>query len=245
MEKITAIKIHTFLTNYFIDSEDPISPPGVKDHGLLESALVRKDMTGGGVDIFEGIYNKAAALFHGIISNHTFYNGNKRTALMSTLVYLGENGYWLTKCNDEEMFEFTRKIAAHELTDNRDNEIMIISEWLRTNSRRREIRDKRMSLMELKDSLSRFDFEIPMIKSKNNCLDIIKDGVFITSIRHKGSNGAEDYDVKYIKGLRRRLQLTPDYGIDSMQFYGEKGFDLTINEHMKIRNKVMLWLAKI
>lgn len=245
MEKTTAVKIHSFLTSYFQDSEDPISPPGVKDHGLLESALIRKDMTAGGADIFEGVFNKAAALFHGIISNHTFYNGNKRAALMSTLVYLGEHGHWLTKCDDEEMFEFTRKIAAHELTDKRDDEIMIIAEWLRTNSRRREIRDKRMSFFELKESLSRFDFEISMVKSKKNCLDITKNGKFITSIRHKGSNGAEDYDVKYIKGLRRRLKLTPDYGIDSMQFYGEKGFEDTVNEHMKIRNKVMRWLAKI
>ncbi|BDR35447.1 type II toxin-antitoxin system death-on-curing family toxin [Photobacterium damselae] len=245
MEKETAIKVHTFLTDYFAQSEDPISPPGVKDHGLLESALIRKDMTGGGKDIFEGVFNKAAALFHGIISNHTFYNGNKRTALMATLVYLGEHGYWLTKCDDEEMFEFTRKIAAHELTEQREHEIQHIAEWLRTNSRRREIRDKRMSFLELKDSLSRFNFEISTVKSKNNCLDITKDGSFVTSIRHKGSNGAEDYDVKYIKGLRRRLQLTPEYGIDSMQFYGEKGVTATLNEHMKIRNQVMRWLAKI
>ncbi|MFA0372798.1 type II toxin-antitoxin system death-on-curing family toxin, partial [Vibrio sp. 10N.222.54.F6] len=110
------IRIHEYLTEYFEDGEDPISPPGVKDLGLLESAVVRKDMTAGGQDIFEGIFNKSAALFHGVISNHSFYNGNKRAALMSTLVYLGENGYWVTKCDDEEMFEFTRQIAAHELS---------------------------------------------------------------------------------------------------------------------------------
>lgn len=243
MNTDTVIKIHEYLTDYFQNSEDPISPPGVKDLGLLDSAVVRKDMTGGAKDIFEGAFNKSAALFHGIISNHSFYNGNKRTALMSTLVYLGENGYWVTKCNDEEMFEFTRKIAAHELSLNRNEEIMIISDWLRVNSRRRELRDKMLNFNELKSVLSNFNYEIEI--GKNNCCDITKDGKFITSIRYKGNKGSEDYDVKYIKGLRRRLKLTPEYGVDSLEFYSIKGVSETLNKYMRVRHNVMKWLAKI
>ncbi|XNG98787.1 type II toxin-antitoxin system death-on-curing family toxin [Vibrio cyclitrophicus] len=200
-------------------------------------------MTAGGQDIFEGIFNKSAALFHGVISNHSFYNGNKRAALMSTLVYLGENGYWVTKCDDEEMFEFTRQIAAHELSEDRNEEISIIADWLRVNSRRREIRDKRLSFNDLKAVLSNFGYEIEV--GRNNCCDIIKDGEFITSIRYKGTRGAEDYDVKYIKGLRRRLKLTPEYGVDSLEFYSIKGVSDTLSKYMKVRHKVMRWLAKI
>lgn len=243
MNKETVIKVHEYLTDYFIDSEDPISPPGVKDHGLLESAVVRKDMTGGGQEIFEGVFNKAAALFHGIISNHSFFNGNKRTALMSTLVYLGDNGYWVTKCDDSEMFEFTRKVAAHEISSDRDREIQIIATWLKANSRRREIRDKRLSFSELKEILSCFGYDINV--GRKNCCDIFYNDVFVTSIRYKGKNGAEDYDVKYIKGLRRRLKLTPDYGVDSLEFYKIKGVNDTLNKYMKVRHQVMRWLAKI
>lgn len=243
MNHHTVVKIHEYLTEYFIDSEDPISPPGVKDLGLLQSAVIRKDMTACSKDIFEGVFNKSAALFHGIISNHSFYNGNKRAALMSTLVYLGENGYWVTKCEDEEMFEFTRKIAAHELSDNRSDEIAIISDWLRTNSRRREIRDKRLSFNELKDILSNFGYEVEI--GRNNCCHINKDGELVTGIRYKGTRGAEDYDVKYIKGLRRRLQLTPEFGVDSLEFYSTKGVSDTLNKYMKVRHNVMRWLAKI
>ncbi len=148
MNKDTVIKVHEFLTEYFAESEDPISPPGVKDEGLLDSAVVRKDMTAGNCDIFEGVFNKAAALFHGVINNHAFYNGNKRSALLSTIVYLGENGYWVTKCDDAEMFEFTRQIAAHELHEDRKQEISIIAEWLKLNSRRRDIREKRLNLQQ-------------------------------------------------------------------------------------------------
>lgn len=243
MNTETAIKIHEYLTEYFVDGEDPISPPGVKDAGLLDSAVARKDMTAGSQDIFEGVFNKAAALFHGIISNHSFYNGNKRTALMSTLVYLGENGYWVTKCTDEEMFEFTRKTAAHELSEDRNEEIKIISNWLKINSRRREIRDKVLNYHELKSILSGFGYEIDI--SRNNCCEVIKDGQFVTSIRYKGSRGAEDYDVKYVKGLRRRLKLTPEYGVDSLEFYSVKGVNETLNKYMRVRHQVMRWLAKI
>ncbi|MEZ9897583.1 type II toxin-antitoxin system death-on-curing family toxin [Vibrio breoganii] len=243
MNTDTVIKIHEYLTEYFIDGDDPISPPGVKDKGLLESAVVRKDMTAGSQDIFAGVFNKSAALFHGIISNHSFYNGNKRAALMSTLAYLGDHGYWVTKCTDEDMFEFTRQIAAHELSADRNEEIAIIANWLRVNSRRREIRDKMLNFNELKDILSNFGYEIEI--SRNNCCNINKDGEFVTSIRYKGKKGAEDYDVKYIKGLRRRLKLTPEYGVDSLEFYSIKGVSDTLNKYMKVRHKVMRWLAKI
>lgn len=243
MNADTVTKIHDFLTVHFADSEDPISPPGVKDEGLLESAVMRKDMTAGTMDIFEGVFNKAAALFHGVINNHAFYNGNKRSALLSTIVYLGECGYWVTKCDDEEMFEFTRKIAAHELHEDRNREISIIADWLKVNSRRREVRDKRLSLQQLKDTLAQFGYEISA--PKKNCCDILMNGDFITTVRFKGAKGNEDYDVKYIKGLRKRLKLTPEYGVDSIQFYGVKGVTEELNRYLKMRHQVMRWLAKI
>ncbi|EHE7894781.1 TPA: type II toxin-antitoxin system death-on-curing family toxin [Vibrio parahaemolyticus] len=243
MNKDTVIKVHEFLTEYFAESEDPISPPGVKDEGLLDSAVVRKDMTAGNCDIFEGVFNKAAALFHGVINNHAFYNGNKRSALLSTIVYLGENGYWVTKCDDAEMFEFTRQIAAHELHEDRKQEISIIAEWLKLNSRRRDIREKRLNLQQLRDILAGFGFEISQPR-KNRC-EVIKDGDVVTTVRFKGAKGAEDYDVKYIKGLRQRLKLTPDYGVDSIQFYGVKGLEDQLNRYIEMRCQVMRWLAKI
>lgn len=239
----TVVKVHEFLTEYFRESEDPISPPGVKDEGLLDSAVSRKDMTAGSKDIFEGVFNKAAALFHGIINNHAFYNGNKRSALLSTIVYLGENGYWVTKCDDEEMFEFTRKIAAHEIHEDRKQELSVISEWLKTNSRRREVREKRLSLQQLRDTLSAFGYEVE--QPQKNCCDVTKNGEYVTSIRFKGAKGAEDYDVKYIRGLRTRLKLTPEYGVDSIQFYSVKGVSEELNRYIKMRHQVMRWLAKI
>lgn len=142
MDAATIVFIHEHLTDFFSDKEDPISPPGVKDLTTIESAAARPLATVGGQDAYPSIFMKAASLFHSIACNHSFHNGNKRAALLSTLYYLSEYGYWVDKCDDDEMYEFTRRMAAHEITDDRRNEVPVISEWLERNSRKQQKGEK-------------------------------------------------------------------------------------------------------
>ena len=72
---------------------------------------------------------------------------------------LSENNYWVDRCSDEEMFEFTRKVAAHELCPNRNNELGEIKHWFEQNSRRRTKYEKQLSLRELKDRLNLCGYE--------------------------------------------------------------------------------------
>lgn len=65
-------------------------PAGVRDYGLLESALYRP-RTGYYADLAE----MAAALFESLIMNHPFVDGNKRVAFFATDVFLRLNGYKL------------------------------------------------------------------------------------------------------------------------------------------------------
>ncbi len=65
-------------------------PEGVRDPGLLESALYRP-RTGYYADLAE----MAAALFESLIMNHPFVDGNKRVAFFATDVFLRLNGYKL------------------------------------------------------------------------------------------------------------------------------------------------------
>jgi death on curing protein len=65
-------------------------PAGVRDLGLLESALYRPQ-TGHYADLAE----MAAALFESLIMNHSFVDGNKRVAFFATDVFLRLNGYRL------------------------------------------------------------------------------------------------------------------------------------------------------
>lgn len=65
-------------------------PAGVRDYGLLESALYRP-RTGHYIDLAE----MAAALFESLIMNHPFIDGNKRVAFFATDVFLRMNSYRL------------------------------------------------------------------------------------------------------------------------------------------------------
>ncbi len=242
MDADIVCRIHEYLVDYFVESEDPISPPGVKSVGLLESACARPLFTAGGREMFDTDFLKASALFHGIISNHCFHNGNKRTGLLSTLYYLGECNYWLERCGDSEIFEFTRQVAAHELCDNRDEEIDMIAQWFEKNSRKVQKGNKEMSFLELRSVLSDFGYELI---EQGTMATIQKDGEVVEQILKRGTQGLSKYDSVYIAELRKRLNLTVSYGVDSARFYGQKGLVSELNDHMQLRCEVFRWLAKI
>ncbi len=73
---------------------------GVRDLGLLESALVRPQ-TG----YYDTLSMQAAALLQSLCQNHCFVDGNKRVAFASTAIFLRMNGYRLgVKPDDGESF---------------------------------------------------------------------------------------------------------------------------------------------
>jgi death-on-curing protein len=84
---------------------------GLRDVGLLESALARPQATFGQDDLYPDLWSKAAALMHSLIRNHLFVDGNKRTALAATGIFLELNGYALTASN-EAVLEFVRQVAV-------------------------------------------------------------------------------------------------------------------------------------
>lgn len=242
MDASTIIFIHEHLTEFFADKEDPISPPGVKDMSTIQSAAARPNATAGGNDAYPTPFFKAAALFHSIAGNHSFHNGNKRAALLSTLYYLSEFGYWVDKCDDNEMYEFTRQVAAHEIAADRNDEVSVIAEWLENNSRRQQKGEKPMKLGALREALGRYDFDLHDL---GKTLEVRRDGEVVASVLKKGAKGFEDYDPPYIAELRKRLGLVPEEGIDSARFYGQKGIAEELNMFMQLRLDVMKRLAKI
>jgi death-on-curing protein len=242
MDASTIVFIHEHLTEFFADKEDPISPPGVKDMSTIQSAAARPNATAGGNDAYPTTFFKAAALFHSIAGNHSFHNGNKRAALLSTLYYLSEFGYWVDKCDDDEMYEFTRQVAAHEIAADRNDEVSVIAEWLENNSRKQQKGEKPMKLGALREALGRYDFDLHDL---GKTLEVRRDGEVVASVLKKGAKGFEDYDPQYIAVLRKRLGLVPEEGIDSARFYGQKGIADELNMFMQLRLDVMRRLAKI
>ena len=68
---------------------------GIRDIGLLESAIVQPRMTFGGEDLYPSLLEKAAALGFSIIMNHPFVDGNKRIghAAMETFLVMNGNSH--------------------------------------------------------------------------------------------------------------------------------------------------------
>lgn len=245
ISKAEALSVHEYLADHYENSDDPISPRGIKNMELLESAVFRPFATAGGQDAYPTVIDKASALFHGVISNHCFHNGNKRAALLLTMCFLDSNGYWIDKCGDEELFEFTRKTAAHEISTKRSDEIKVIKAFLKKNSRKTANGDNPLSFIELSRLLSSAGFEL---EDSGDYLDVVnkKNDKFVTKILKKGRSGMENYDPQYIKKLRKKLGLTATNGWDSARFYQNgRGLTDNIGELLRLRGAVMDWLAKI
>jgi death-on-curing protein len=64
---------------------------GLRDKGLLESAVLNCYQTFGGEELYPGVIEKAAWLAFGICANHPFVDGNKRAAVTSMITILDMN----------------------------------------------------------------------------------------------------------------------------------------------------------
>lgn len=102
--------------------------PGVRDKGLLESALARPrqiHVYGDGPDVVD----MAAAYTAGIVRNHHFVDGNKRTGFILGVLFLELNGY-LFIATEEAAAQTVMGLAAGTLNE------AAFSAWLRANVKR-------------------------------------------------------------------------------------------------------------
>lgn len=83
---------------------------GIRERGLLESAVAAPMMAVFGEELHKTIYNKAAAYLFYITKNHAFLDGNKRTATAASLAFLRANGK-STKYDADEFLEFVVSVA--------------------------------------------------------------------------------------------------------------------------------------
>ncbi len=85
---------------------------GLRDEGLLESALARPQQLAsyGSPSLFE----MAAAYAHGIVKNHPFLDGNKRSGLMCAALFIETNGFHF-EASEESAVERTLAFAAGEI----------------------------------------------------------------------------------------------------------------------------------
>ena len=96
---------------------------GIRDEGLLESALEAPFQTFGGTDIYPTLLQKAARLGFSLVSNHPFVDGNKRIGVHTMLVFLELNGVEID-CTQEELVEVGLSLASGKMSAE------MLFEWL-------------------------------------------------------------------------------------------------------------------
>lgn len=88
---------------------------GILNLELLESAVYRPRTSYGGVEKYKTIFEKAAVLAYSIIKNHPFIDGNKRTSMVSTILFLELNGYRV-QITQEELVKLAIDIASDQIS---------------------------------------------------------------------------------------------------------------------------------
>lgn len=87
---------------------------GLRDRGLLESAVAQPQAWFGGTFAHKGLFAKASAYLFHIVSNHAFVDGNKRVGLLAAQVFLHLNGIVLLG-DSESFYVLTMGVAEGRL----------------------------------------------------------------------------------------------------------------------------------
>lgn len=84
---------------------------GIRDVGLLESALESPFQSYDGEELYPSIQAKAARLCYGLVKNHAMIDGNKRIGVHAMLVFLALNGYEI-EYTQNELSDLILNVAA-------------------------------------------------------------------------------------------------------------------------------------
>ncbi|MER6447469.1 type II toxin-antitoxin system death-on-curing family toxin [Streptomyces venezuelae] len=87
-------------------------PVELRDPGLLESAVHRPRARMLGTPAYEDPYEQAAALLHGIATNHPLVDGNKRTAWLAAATFLAVNGADPGGVDQDDAYRLVVDVAA-------------------------------------------------------------------------------------------------------------------------------------
>ena len=246
------LTVHQELTRDFDGSSDPISPPGVKSRALLESAAGRPATSYGDELKYPTAESASAALLHSVVHNHPFHNGNKRTALVSMMVFLDRHGLVLDSTEDE-LFKFMIRVAAHDLLQSgfkydeiADREVAAIASWIGRHSHVIRREDRAVTWRQLCRILRAQNC---VIESGQGEWQVISRevrpvrGLFkprrTLEFRYRNTGDGREVPKSVLKKMRRELQLDPEHGVDAEVFYGDaKGPDFFILRYSQLLKRL-------
>jgi death-on-curing protein len=96
---------------------------GLRDLGRLEAAIAAQTQNVFGEELYPDVVDKTAAVIRGIIADHPFVDGNRRTAMLAGLTLLKINDIWFA-AKPGEIEDFAVKVATGKL------DVPVIVAWL-------------------------------------------------------------------------------------------------------------------
>jgi death-on-curing family protein len=235
------LRAHFLICDYFIEEGEIVAIPGPRDEGLLCSALMRPFIGYQGKFKWNSPFQQVATLFYGLIKNHPFYDGNKRTALLIALYYLLRLKRWPTVAQKEletltvrtasnELDQYVRyktyPKGSHSITDTR---VQFIADYFRKNTRREDKKFYLITYKELNTILHQYGLELK--NPQGNHIDVIKKekirkGFLAKKVEqekrviHIGFPGwTKEVSEKDVNLIREAAGLINERGVDSQAFY--------------------------
>lgn len=229
------LKAHFILVDEFRSDAEPVFLPGPRSLDLLGSAMGRQNAGFDGKTKWTEPLDLAATLFFGLVKNHAFHDGNKRTAYL-TLMYHLQRLHRTPTAAGEEFEELTVAVAASDYSDypqhsdfedREDGEVSFISYFLRRNTRSIDKRSYIVTYRALRTILRQFGFDLD--NPSGNFIDVIRisdTGSRLSKVAQIGFPGwTSEVNRGAIGTIRSECGLTPDEGIDSqVLFKGEDPF---------------------
>lgn len=235
------LRAHFLIADFFTrQTDNPVGLVGPRDIGLLHSALSRQTVSFGGTDKWTRDVEIIATLFYGLIKNHPFHDGNKRTALLCAL-------HHILKCDltptakQRELEGITLSVAedsldkfpryrSYEKRQKADVEVLFLAHWFRNATREVDKKTYTITFNDLQTILNRHGYYLE--SPHNNHIDIVqyKDVTVFRPFPKKekkrvrlGQIGFPNWKSQVgqaaIKNVRRVTGLLPENGFDSQTFF--------------------------
>ena len=206
---------HYLICDHFLKLGEGIAGFGPKDFGLLSSAVSRQLASAGGSFVYSDFWDIASSLIFGLVNDHPFHDGNKRTAFLSSVFFMMEHGYF-PAADITVVEDFMVEIADFKSVNGRHMEVSEIAPKFKTMFRKT---DNRMSYIitfnELQSLLRTHNCSIR--QPSGNYINVYKGEDRVAQIGFPG--WSREVSRNAISTVRKATGLLPENGVDAQVFF--------------------------
>ncbi|CAM3762257.1 type II toxin-antitoxin system death-on-curing family toxin [Paracoccus yeei] len=210
---------HYLICDHFLKLGEGIAGFGPKDVGLLSSAVCRQLASAGGSFVHNDFWDIASSLIFGLINDHPFHDGNKRTAFLSSVFFMMEHGY-VPSVDIKEVEDFTVEIADFKRVNGRNMLVEDIAPRFKTMFRKQ---DNRISYIVTFNELQRLlnNHGCSIGNPSGNFINVYVGENRVAQIGFPG--WTKEVSRNAISTVRKSTRLLPENGVDAQVFF--KGAD--------------------